>query len=275
MKKLLFLFFFLLYSSQFILAQKNCDRWYFGANYTFLQPISEFADGGFNYGNGVTFDVFYDLSPNQTKVAFHSGLHIGAIIGKGKKDKITLADPAEAAAKTYLYNAIFDVKLLGRVILFPQVKWSPYVEGFGGLRTSAGHERINLIGTHLGYEDVTSEQVVSNVNWVFGGAAGILFRLSSRVDLDLRASFDHSPKLEYINMDSYEKIEENLIYDFSKTSGTDYTLHIGFRVKIGCDNSSNQDRKYNQNNSRRSNRSYRRGKSPTKKTPSKTNSNRS
>lgn len=275
MKKLLLLFAFAGLFAQNASAQNHCDRWYIDANYAFLKPLQEFKTGGYHHANGGSMAGYYALIPHYQNVAFHTGFRLNAFIGKNQKDRITLADPEGARAKTRVYNGLVDLEVLARIIALPDSKISPYFEGFGGVRLSAGHERLNLIGNYAGYEDVTSTQVVSNLNWVLGGGAGLLIKLNDVLDLDLRASLDYSPKLKYIDINSYEKVEDNLVYDFSTTEALDYNLRIGIRVKIGCDNESSSRRSYENDNYTPQRQRTRTKRTPQKRTPSSKTKSRS
>jgi len=273
MKKLMILLVSLVAICETTTAQNSCDRWYMDVNYTFLQPLQNFNANGFHEGHGASWGLYYDFKPNAQKVTFHSGLRLNGIVGKNAKDNIALADPVGATAKTRVYNSIFDAQALGRIILQPQNKLSLYLEGHGGLRVSTGHEKLNLQGNYPGYDETTSTQVISKANWNWGGGIGGLIRLHPMVDFDIRLSADYSPELEYIDMDTYEKIEDNLVYDFSKSNALDYKIHIGFRFKLGCKSDSN--RRYDNRNSSPRRSRNRGGRAPSKKKPGTGSSSKS
>lgn len=274
MKKLLILLVSLVAICETTTAQNSCNRWYMDANYTYLEPLQDFKANGFQKGHGASWGLYYDFQPNAQKATFHSGIRLNGIVGKNAKDNIVLADPEGAMARTKVYNAIFDAQAVGRVIFQPQAKLSPYLEGHAGLRISAGHEKLILDGNYDGYDETTSTQVISKGNWNWGGGIGGLIRLHPMVDFDIRLSADYSPELEYINMDTYEKIEDNLIYDFSKTNALDYKIHIGFRFKLGCRKGAS--RKYdNRNHSPNPQSRNQGGRTPSKKKPTSGSSSKS
>lgn len=266
MKRLLFILIAILSFSQSIFSQSNCDRWYIGVNYTFLQPLSDFKSEGFQQAHGASFDLFYALTPYDRNFDIHAGLRLNGIVGKNIKNNITISDPAFALAESKIYNSVFDAKLLVRGIYRKYERFSPYVEGFGGLRAVAGHESIELQQNYSGYEKNSSVQLAGQANWVVGGSVGVLLKITPKVEFDLRAGLDYSPEFEYINMDTYQINENDITFDFSKTPGIDYTLHVGFRFKLDC-------RRNVRNNNyprTRSPRHKRARKIPTKKLPKTT-----
>ena len=253
-----------------MLAQRNCDRWYMDANYTFIQPLEELATNGFHQAHGASFGVYYDLRPYNQKINFHLGGRVNAGFTKGIRDNITLADPEGAIGKTSIYNALGDFKLVGRAIFLPQQRIKPYLELFGGLRVTTAHETLKLDQSYIGYEEKTSTQVISKGSGVIGGGVGALIKIHEMVDFDLRLSYNQAKQAEYVDLDSYLKVNDNLTYDFASSEAKNYALHIGFRFKLGC---GRDDRRYNRNNrydrrNDRIRRSNRKGKTPTKKTPS-------
>jgi len=265
MKKLLLLTFTLFTTS--LLAQKNCDSWYFDANYVHLRPMGEFSDNGYKRGNGISFGVYYDFFPRAKSITFHGGGRMNAIFGKIRKDNITLASPANARAKTQVYNAIFDAKILGRFIFTPHSRFNPYLEGYAGFRASAGHERLKLKNSHPDFDNSTSEQQVGSANWVLGAGGGLLYHLNPKVDLDVRVSYDTSPQLKYIDMNSFEKIGDDLTYDFSESAAEDIKIHIGFRFKLGCTRTVNSKERRNTNSNTNRKKGKLRKRSRRPKTP--------
>ncbi|HHH50039.1 MAG TPA: hypothetical protein ENK52_03565 [Saprospiraceae bacterium] len=266
MKRLLMLFLGMVCLGQSIFAQNNCDRMYIGGSYTFLQALSDLKTGGFYQGQGVSFDLFYALNPYDANWAIHAGLRLDGVAGKSIKTNITLADPENAVAESKIYNSIFGAKLLLRGIYRKYERFSPYVEGFGGFRATAGHERLDLKKNYPGVEKLTTKQLVDQANWVVGGSVGVLLKLSPRIDFDLRASLDYSPELSYINMDTYQINEDDISYQFSKTPGLDYSLHVGFRIKMDCVRHTGVRRHPNP----RARKNNRKRRAPTKKSPKTT-----
>ena len=271
--KIIFTVCCLLTMANSILAQRACDRWYFDANYTFIQPLGAFETNGFHQAHGVSFGVYYDLTPYNQKINFHLGGRVNAGFTKGIRNNITLADPEGAIGKTSIYNALGDFKLVGRAIFLPQQRIKPYLELFAGGRVAAAHETLKLDGFYIGYEEKNSEQLISGGSGVIGAGGGLLIKIHDVIDFDLRLSYNHATNAEYVDLDSYLKVNDNLTYDFASSEAKNYALHIGFRFKLGC---GRDDRGYEQNDRRRSNRirndrnrrSNRKGRTPTKKTPS-------
>lgn len=254
--------FCLLIMANSIFAQRACDRWYFDANYTFLQPIEILETNGFRQVHGASFGVYYNLNPYNDKITFHLGGRINGGVTKGIRDNITLADPEGAIGKTSVYNSIADFEFVGRAIFLPQQRIKPYAELFGGLRLTAAHETLELNNSYVGYEDKTSTQVISEGSGVVGGGIGALIKITDIVDFELRLTYSQAKNAEYVDLDSYLKVNDNLTYDFAKSESKNYGLHVGFRFKIGCGSNDRRGRRVNRNT-----RIKRKGKTPMKKSP--------
>ena len=265
MKNLILPFLFFFSFIQFATSQENCNRLYFGANYVFFQPLQDLEAGGFNNGHGVSFDIFYNLSPAAKNTAFHIGLRANTVIGNSSDSGLAeLAEPEGANGSLKVYNAIGDFRITGRSIFIPNKRISPYLEASIGWRISAGHEKIELNDNYPGYEPTISNQVISRGNGVVGGGIGTLINFHPKIDLDLRFTADYSPELEYININSYENDDINVNYDFSTSSAFNYNLYIGLRIKIGCEKGDKNS--YKENDSRLKDRTK---KTPQRKTPNK------
>ena len=249
-----------LFSATFTLSAQHCNKWYLDGNYQFLMPLGEFKDGGFSNAHGASMAVYYDLNPTNTNLNLHLGLRLNALLANGYKGTTTLIEPAGAAADIKIYNALVDFKFVGRVIFKPASVMSFYIDGGVGLRINASHEKYNLNTPVNGFEESSSEQVNSKLSPVFGLSIGALYKISDRVDLDFRISGDYSTHAEYIDMNS---VLSSLTYQYSNTNALNLSLHLGFRVRIGCEN--NQQRNKTQ---RRSSSSLQKGKK-LKRTSSK------
>lgn len=243
MKNLLILLVSLVAICETTTAQNICNRWYIDINYTYLEPLKDFRINGFQRGHGFSIGGYYELTPNAQKATLHTGFRFNRIFGKNAKGRIALADPVGAEAKTKVHNTILDGQALARIIFQPQAKVSPYLGAHGGFRFITGRERLNIVGDYSDYDDKTTNEAISRGNWIWGGNIGGLVRLNSIIDFDIRLSADYSPELEYIDMNSYEEIEDNLIYDFSETKALNLKLHIGIRAKLICRKDPNQRRR--------------------------------
>jgi hypothetical protein len=250
MRKLLYTFSLLLsiaFSSSVQAQTQNCDRWFLDGNYQFLLPVSDFKDGGFSNGHGASMGVYYNLSPYATKVRTDIGFRINGIIADGYKEEVTLLEPAGAAANVKIYNTIFDLKLVGRMNFNPQAKLSFYLDGSAGMRINAGHKRYTLMQSVSGFDDTSSDQISSSVGPVLGLGGGLLYKISDRVDLDFRVSGDYAPSSQYIDMNS---ITNPSNFGFSNTDGLNLNFQIGFRVRMGCNDSNSDSYRSNRNNTR-------------------------
>lgn len=247
----------------------SCSPWYLDANYIFFKPLEDFSAGGFHHGNGVSLGAYYDTNPYAQNVSFHPGLRFNGIVGKNAKDEILLNDPVDALANSRVYNAVIDLQLVARLIFRPRTNFSPYLEGYGGWRVVAGQERLKLRDEYPDYEETTTTQVISSHQWNWGGSIGGLIRLHPNVDFDIRLSADYAPEFDYIDMDSYQKFDNDLVYDFSQSHGLNYKIQIGFRFKLGCGREDSQS--YDSSNSRsvRRRSSTRNGRTPIKKKSAK------
>lgn len=243
----------------------SCSRWYLDANYVFLKPLENFSAGGFHNGHGLSIGAYYDTNPYAQKVSFHPGLRINGIVGKTAKDNILLSDPVDAFAKSHIYNAVIDLQLVARLIFRPRTNFSPYLEGYGGWRVVTGQERLRLIDEYPEYEEITNTEIISSHQWNWGGSIGGLIRIHRNIDVDIRLSADYAPSFDYINMDSYEKIGNDLSYDFSQSHGLNYKIQIGFRFKLGCEWENSQNCSSSNNRSQRRIRNNSSNRTPVKK----------
>lgn len=98
-------------------------------------------------------------------------------------------------------NTVFNVNGALRVWL-PTKYAQPYIQGIGGFLLSSTKVRIyepnrNVL---LGIEDdglLYERNILSDVNWCAGGAAGIWINVSYGVNLDIKATYLHTGPIQY------------------------------------------------------------------------------
>jgi len=93
---------------------------------------------------------------------------------------------------------------------------------------------LNLKESYIGYDNQSSEQIVSSESVVWGGGAGTLIRLSDVLDLDLRVTYDQAGNTEFVDLNSYQRLETGYTYDMATAKSSNYALHVGLRFNIGC-----------------------------------------
>ncbi len=212
-------------------AQENCQDWYWGINYTFLQPLDNLQENGFGRTHGMSMEGLYNLS-DGLKDEVHIGLRLNTLLGEAERDDITLAIPENATAISRVFNSMFELKGVARWILAPNRKFSPYVEGHLGGRFVFGHETLRSAPFDRQFDLESNFYASTSAAFVYGLGAGALIQIAPNVDIDLSVNYDRGTRHQFIDMNSYQ-LEDNVIsYDLTRSTIDDLTIHIGFRFLI-------------------------------------------
>ena len=249
-----------------LFGQSNCDKWAFGADFDVLNPIKNLRNNGFGINYGVNFDAFY-LGFDKNEFGFRPGLRIrGGVTESNSRDEF-FEDPINQIGVRGIYNSDFDFKLLGRIVWNRFYRFQPYVEADMGIRLTGGNEQIQTIAEDEADALDYSENITKGISGSYGFGTGFLFRLTDRLDLNLRTNFDLTNLIKHVDFNTDFPFEVT-----QTTNAVNQRFAIGMHVHIGCEPA---ERSTKTKNRVRSNTRTKRRKLPKQKSSTKSRSTES
>ncbi len=211
-----------------------CERWSIGANFTFTQPIGEMKLNGFHSNYGLTLNAFYNLTPEVQGVNFHIGGKFSGGLSRGKRDRITLADPEGASARSSIYNTLVDLSLASRLVFGSKKSVQYYFDLYGGARLTGTNHDIRLRPRIPGYDRRTSERLTQYGNWSWGSATGILIHFRENTYFDIGVNYMSSQNNRFVDLNSYSEVDDIINYDIVNSISNSIGIHVGFHVVLQC-----------------------------------------
>ncbi len=214
-----------------LLSQTSCDQWAFGADFDMMNPIKELKTNGYGMNFGVNFDAFY-LGFKRKLIGFHPGFRIrGGTTAMNSRDEF-IGEPINQDVVRGIYNAAFDAKIIGRFILNNAYRCQPYMEADMGIRLAGGYEDVETSEFEVREEDRLdyTEYITKGISGSYGFGAGLLIRLTDRMDLNLRSNFDFTNLIKHVDF--------NTVFPFAETrttSSINQRFAIGLFIHVGCE----------------------------------------
>lgn len=203
-----------------------------------LRPLEDLALNGYQEGWGASMEWLSNDLGKNAPINIQTGIRIDATHNGRYRTDVQLTEPLDANARYRLSNSQFGIGGLVRFI----TRDAPvrlYTDVTGSFRSFSTTESYDLIGAFPGYENYTSDAVLTKWNVNYGGAAGIQVRLAEDVSLDIRGLYNRGTQARFADLGSVTKIENNLSYTTNESSSAQWGFQIGFSFKLyedGCDN---------------------------------------
>lgn len=204
-----------------------------------LRPLEDLARNGYQDGYGVSMEWLSNDIGKTLPVNFQAGIRFSATNQGRYKSEVSLTEPVNAQAKYRLNNSQMGISGMARLIT-RDAPIRAYVDFMGGVQSFSTTESYNLIGAFPGYEDYTSDAVLTKWGLNYGGAAGIQVKLDTDVSLDIRGLYQRGTNAKFADLSSITQGENKIDYPTIESSSSQWGLQIGltFTMYDGASSSS-------------------------------------
>jgi len=235
MKKINILSAFIIFLLSFQLhAQNDCNKWALGVDFDVMLPRTDIKTTGYGINYGVNFDIFY-LGHNGSTVSFQPGMRFRGGMSRIQSRDVILEQPLNATGTTRIYNTDVDLKFVARFLFFQNNNVRPYFELTAGYRASGTTQDVEANEEAFGFVE-SSERLTNKFSPSVGFGTGVLIGLSDRLDLNIRASFDKTDQMNYVDIR-----DRTSIVEYETKDAYTANFAIGILGRIGCYSDDNQD----------------------------------
>ncbi len=218
-------------NSRLLAPQGSLQSGSFAISMLHLRPLEDLALNGYQNGLGLNMEWMSNDLGKQLPVNVQLGARFD-ITGHGRyKAEVSLLEPVDAQAKYRLSNSQVGIGAVARMIT-RDAGLRLYVDFMTGFQSFSTTESYDLIGAFPGYEDYTSDAVLSKWNFNYGGGAGFQLRISQDVSLDMRAVYTRGSAVKYANLGQLTQVENQISYPTAFTPTSQWGIQAGLNFKI-------------------------------------------
>ena len=212
-----------------LFGQSNCEKWAVGADFDIINPTENLQANGFGLNYGLNIDAFY-LGFERHKIGFQPGFRIrGGGSGMNSRSEF-IGDPINQDGTRGVYNSAFDGKFVGRIVFNYFYIFRPYLEADMGVRFAGANEEIETFGVDEEDSLDYSEFITKGISGSYGFGAGLLIRLTDRLDFTLRSNFDRTTQMKHVDLNTA------FPFDLTRTNNAiNQRFALGMYIRIGCD----------------------------------------
>lgn len=202
-------------------------------------PLGEFNSDGYKQGFGFNMGLFSRaLSAENGLAALRLGGRMTVdFSGRSEGDMIAPVPGTSEFGEMHLENSSLGLFGALRIESTPRFPVQVYLEGLLGTRSLMTSESFN---DHFDFgegEECVDNTVLRDWSLAYGASAGTLIRLTSRMKLDLRATYMTGRPSQFVDLASAQQVEDNLYqYNTEIAAPTQLQLQAGlsFDVDFRC-----------------------------------------
>lgn len=209
----------------------------FGIHFIGSAPMNTFCDSMYRPGFGVNFEGFSNNVLRKTNVS-HMGLRFGAsfdVQGAGnEKREVILNTPNSDPGTEQFNNTHVGFHVISRLTFYEKAKFSPYVDGFIGLRGFYSQRSISINKPISGYEPNTSNTILTTGTQRVGGSLGLMYNVNSVISIDSRITYSLGTEGRWLHLDNLKKHDGYDTYanHYSSTTTDLFMYHVGVTFKL-------------------------------------------
>jgi opacity protein-like surface antigen len=208
-------------------------------------PLTEMKQA--RYGNGGGLGIEFLSNPLNArngvtpKVQFHVGLGGYYLLAGMKRYELMLDSPQTGKADVRASNNVFALQVIGRASTMVNKYIGAYGDVFGGARFLNTTQVISPQTKSSDYEDETSSPMQNSIPATYGLGAGLLFRLTDHIFLDLGTAYTWGTRAKYIAMKDVYQEGNEIRYPTHKTTTDKLLFRAGVSFRLNFADSDDCD----------------------------------
>ena len=199
------------------------------------KPLTEMKQTRYGHGGGLGLEILSNplnaRNGEIPKVQFHLGGGGYYLYTGGRRFEALLDSPQTGMADITAGNHVFALQVIGRVSTI-QGRVGAYADVFGGARFLATNQTISPRIKSSEYEDETSEGKQFAVPATYGLGAGLLFRITNNIFLDMGAAYTWGTKAKYVVMKDVYQEGNEIRYPTQRTTTDKLLFRAGIAFRL-------------------------------------------
>lgn len=208
-----------------------------GIHFIGSAPMNTFCDSMYRPGFGVNMEGFSNnllRNTNLNKVGLRFGASFDVQGAGSEKRKIELNTPNSDPGTEKFNNTHVGFHVISRLTFFEGAKFTPYMDGFVGLRGFYSQQTITADRPISGYETTTNNSLLSVGTQRAGGSLGLMYHVNSVIAIDSRITYSMGTEGRWLHLDNMKKADGFDFYAnyYSKTTTDLFMYHVGITFKL-------------------------------------------
>ncbi len=209
---------------------------YIGLGFIGSSALNEFCDSSYRNGYGFNMEFFTNnflrKAVNPNVFALRAGIGFD-IQGSGSEKRSVILNTPNSDPGTEKYaNSHLGFRATLRMSFMEGMKFSPYIDGFAGLRGFYTHRTLSIDQKNPEYESNTSEQIMGNWTRRYGASVGAMFRLNRIISLDTRITYSAGTNADWSNLNTVVRENNTVSYRVSNSFTDLFMYNVGFVFRI-------------------------------------------
>jgi|GEM_PF-2294255 len=209
---------------------------YIGLGFIGSSALNEFCDSSYRNGYGFNMEFFSNnllpksVNPNAFDLRFGAGFDFQ---GAGnEKRSVILNTPNSDPGEEKYSNTHLGFRGTMRMTFMGEQKFSPYIDGFVGVRGFYTHRSLSIDKENPEYETNTSEQVIGKWTTRYGASVGAMYKLTRIISIDTRITYSAGSNADWINLNSVIREDNTVSYRMSNSFTDLFMYNVGFVFRI-------------------------------------------